>query len=236
MKVATSITDEFGLAVLRDADLAPPAGDKREDSVLKELARSGEIFYIDGEDPIVNLTMEVLHQEEIPPDLRDFFGSVGGSFLLRVPSGRLRVSAGSAWLRGESGGIDELEVGPGDYAVHISSSNEIHSEALDRAMHDSVGREEWGFKNRVDSLYLLGCLPSVLAAILLFFSSARSFFLPILGVVIACWVPFAVLVRTRRYRRAERARASFEASIPNYSISLERLESNEGLVGGWVVT
>lgn len=231
----TTVVDEYGLCILRDASAPCPEGGLGKEfkkAPVRQAALDGSLFFIDREDP-TRLQLEVLIEEAPDKGRLAIFEPVGGRFLLRVPSGKLAVSGYEAWVTGASTS-DSIAVAPGEYSVAAFSRDTPNIEAYDREMERLVGPDDLKFATRVSSYGAAGCLPLLITLLAGIFVSWQVG-LVVLGAVAMGWLPYFGLLLTPRYRRVERIRKRFEADLPAFIVRLERVESTDGLSGGFVV-
>lgn len=229
------VEDNYGLAVLRDTTLScpvpTPLGKARHSSILEPISRRGDIFFIDGEDPI-GLSIELLVEGEIPSEISPLYETVGGTFLLRAPSGHLALSGLESWASASPG--TTLQVRPGDYAVsvfaHVTHDLTEHCRKLEAL----VGPANWAYRNRADKLAFLGCLPTLAIAPALLVPPWRRFALYVLAAGVLSWLPHVVLRNTRRYRNVERQVKEFEAALPSFFLILVPVQDTTSRVGGHV--
>lgn len=233
MRATVRIEDQSGLAVLRDASLEAPdtAGHERLLQRMRSLAQAGAVFFIHGEDGIA-CTVELLLDEAVPGEVASLFEQVGGTFLLHAPTGQLHLSGHAAWAAHQP--APTLDVPPGSYAL-VVHSREHFDPALFRAVEEQqVGATEVAYRNRVDRLGLLGCLPTVALPLVFLIRPLRAFTLLALGVAALSWLPRLVLERGRRYRSIKSRLRAFEEALPLFVLQLRRLDSSTGLAGGFV--
>jgi len=232
----TTVIDEYGLCILRDASASCPEGSGLgkafEKAPLKAAAREGSIFFIDREDP-TRLKVEILVEESPNEAYFSLYEPTGGRVLLRVPTGELAVSGYGAWASGRAGEVESLAVSPGDYSVAVFSNEPLDVEACEREMERVVGPKDWRFSNRVSYYGTAGCLPVVITALAAIFVSWKVG-LVIAGAVAIGWLPYFALLLSPRYRRIERARKAYEAELPTFMLRLEKVDTAEGLAGGFV--
>ena len=226
-----TITDRYGVVVLRDAqEGSPPSLADDAPAALEHLARQGRIFFIDREDPIKALDIEV--GTSSATDL-DRFGRVRplGSYLLEIPSGQLVVSSAEAWVDAQPP-KDVLPVTPGSHTVSAYCW-EFDAAKYQDAIEQLVGGAEERFHSRVDKLYFLGCLPLV-AAIVAMIAAAWWWGIGLAAAAIVLWLPYFAFKNTKRYQAVEAATRAYEKQLPHYVLQLTKVASNEGLTGGYV--
>ena len=226
------ITDGFGLAILRDAFTAIPApeGTSGDDlrEALKARARDGQLFFMDGEDPI-DLTVEVVAGGPLSPDTTELFEQQGGAFLLRAPSGRLILSGIADLTPGT------LVVPPGAYAL-IAYRRKLPDPSAYRAdLARQIGATDLTFHARVNRLALVGCLPLVSTALALLLGRWRAT-LWLAAATLVGSLPWMLLSRSRRYLDIDRRLAAYHRQQPLFVLELRPLESTVSLAGGYVTT
>lgn len=234
MRERVDIEATSALAVLSDAalELAPPdLASRGFRPYFVELARQGQLFFLDGEDErLFKLLIAVDEDVSDLPGHR--FARLSGSFVLPVPSGELHVSDGGAR---DGGGARVLAIPPGDYAVSIlglDTAAGLDGEAFDAEQISAVGARDWRYHQRVDWLAPLGCLPLVVAGVVILiyrwsFVSLVAGLVGVLGLL-----PRWALKRTGRYRAIQKRLRDLEASQPHFALELRRVDSVDGLVGG----
>lgn len=228
------LNDPTGFGVLRDASLPLPPGDPADPRSLRDglraMARRGEAFVFDGEEGI-DFEIEVVTPGETATVPLEVYEPTGGSWLLRVPSGRITVSGGARPVDGSA--EPAIVVPPGNYVLSLHSLEHPDLEHYDRRMRALVGEERWEFRNRVDRLALVGCLGVPLLAGALLVPAVRRHWPVAVGVFLLLWLPHAVLRLGRRYREVERAREEIERGMPLFHLRLDPVTDDAGLVGGW---
>jgi hypothetical protein len=231
------VQDDAALVVVRDSDLsAPPRVAGKGDrplARLKELARAGQLFFVDGEDPI-DMELAVFASGPPPADLALDFEPQGGGFLLDVPSGRVVISGYEAWLAGAAELQTTVSVPPGSYLVVAHGRGEIDPKRYAAAVERAVGKKDLAYHTRVAWLGLLGCLPLIVLGFSLLAQRWRMAGYVALAVVIS-WLPFVVLSRTRRYREIGAKLEAHSRALPVYLLELRPVTRDPSLAGGWIV-
>lgn len=230
-----AFSDPYGVVLLCDqeqAGLLDPESNPKWQKALSAAANDGKVFFIDREDPIKDLRVQVVTATPAEPNFALRFSRVGGSFLLHAPSGKLALSGVGEWAH-DPGAAASMEVEPGSYSVIVHSSEDLDSQLYEQDMRRVVGAEEWRHRKKLDRLYLVGCLPTLLAIGVSIFSTWKLG-LYLLAVAAILWLPYVLGIRSRRYRAAEEARATYESELPLFVLQLNKLENTEGLVGGYV--
>src|SRR5688572_15947785 len=85
----------LGIIGIWDSTLSPPT--ESEDvrtlvPALRETAKRGDLFFIETEDP-VTYRIDVTIGDDVPAGMADEFEPRGGTFRLRVPSGKIQVDS-----------------------------------------------------------------------------------------------------------------------------------------------
>jgi hypothetical protein len=227
MRHRINVNTESGLVIFRDAAVEAPSG--RGDAARTSL-RAGEEdgpwFYLDADDT-VEYQLELTVDED-PPDLPEYrFQRLGGTFLLRLPTGRLAVSGIDEWADAET-----LELDVGQYSLSVRGPGEFDGQAHDQEMRSLVGREDWERYLRIDRLGLGGCLSTVIAAAIVVAPMTRAYWPVAIAALALGWLPHLLLARTTKYRRVASSVKEFEASLPHYAIQLDRIENSGPLQGG----
>jgi hypothetical protein len=224
------IESSSGLVVFRDASVEAPA--TREDDARRSL-RSGEHdgswFFIDADDAVAfRLDLFIGEQPSGLPAHR--FRSLGGSFLLQVPSGRLSVSGLESWSNRAA--VETIDVEPGPHALSVLGGEAFDGPAYDREMRQIIGEADWNYRTRVDRIGLAGCLSTIFAAVIFALPATRDLWPLALSVLAVGWLPFLILQRLPRYRDIERRVREREQSLPHYVVQLDRTATTDSLVGG----
>ena len=224
------VDTESGLVVFRDANVAAPSENENDArGLLRSGERDGAWFFLDADDT-VHYRID-LFVDEKPSGLPGHrFEHHGGTFLLRLPSGRLAVSGLERWATGRGGETVDIEAGA--YALSVRGPGRFDGPAYAEEMRDVVGEREWRYRERVDRIGLVGCLSTVLAVALVALPVTRPlWFLPI-TVLAAGWIPFLVFQLLPRYRDIEQRIRSYERTLPHYAIQLRTTTAADDLVGG----
>ena len=231
------VQDADALVVVRDSAVpAPPREPRKRDrplAALKALARPGQLFFIDGEDPI-DMPLAIFAGEPIPDDLARDFEPHGGGFLLEVPSGRVVVSGYEAWLSGDGDRSTTVAVAPGSYLVVAHSREPVEGKRFTEGLERAVGARDLAYHTRVSWLGLLGCLPLIVLGFSLLGQRWRM--AGYIGlVVILSWLPYVILSRTRRFREIDARLEAHNKALPVYLLELRPVARDPSLAGGWIV-
>ena len=233
----TTVVDEYGLVVFRDASLQAPESAGLKDAFkktpLQSMAKDGSIFFIDREDP-TRLKVEVLVDTPPNEEYCNLYDPVGGRFLLRVPSGDLSISGYEAWASGDAVATESLTVPPGVYSLSVFTNDPMDIEKYEAELERLVGPADLRFSNRVNYVGAAGCLPIAIAALVAIFASWKVALYFVAAAGLFYW-PYLVLLRSSRYRGVEKIRKAYEEALPVFILRLERVESTEGLAGGFVL-
>lgn len=229
MKRRLQIDSESGLVIFRDASVdAPAAREADARRALRSGEQDGSWFFIDADDT-VSYRVD-LHVGEEPSGLPEHrFRRLGGTFLLRIPSGRLAVSGLDSWS--DIGADATIDVEPGPYALSIFGAEEFDGPAYDREMLAIIGKADWNYRSRVDRIGLAGCLSTIFAAVIFALPVTRDLWPLALAVLAVGWIPFLTLQRLPRYRDIEQRVREYERSLPHYAVQLERTDAVD-LSGG----
>jgi len=235
--VKTRFEDDLGVLIARDTTLVCPelieVWGQESRAQLKEIAKGGDLFFVDREDPFKMLVQVVVGEkppDEVPTEL---FRTVAGNYLLNLPSGVLEVQGLASWIASNSVSTKPIQLEPGAYSVEVLELESHDLTEYEGYMSKSVGSENWVFRNRVDRLYFLGCLPTVIAVgIAIFFTWRLGVYAGL--VAAALWLPYVILTRTNRYRAIEDKVSSTESGLPLFVLRLRKLKDSEGFIGGYI--
>jgi len=229
VKERVEVASEAGIVALADSQAVLPAG-LDQDPLLRQLepqAHSANLFFLVTDDPVA-YRIDLVAREPPPGPDGDLEG-LGGAFRLDVPSGRAVLFG---WDRSgqpeEAGGI---AVPPGTQLVSVLSRRPFEAVRHAREMSELLGAE-WDYMQKVNKLGLIGCLPLLLALVLVLIGrwSWLSVAVPI---VVLSWLPYVVLKRGQRFRDAERRSLEHERARAHYVITLTPTEGSD-LSGGFV--
>lgn len=229
-----TIRDECGAVVLRDrTEWEPPANARESRTELRAVAKEGRLFFLDRQDPVARLVVEVTSDDLDGIEGYRLFESLGGNFLLQLPSGGLIVSGLEAWCDGQ-GGDPSLTLEPGPYVVVVYSRENFDPAVYDEEMAGLVGRNQWVFLGNVDKLCFLGCLPTVVALVVVAVASLQlgAYFA---GAAVLLWAPFVLGRWSKRYKATAARIAAYEKQLPDFILQLRRVDGVEGLSGGFVL-
>lgn len=232
-----TIEDKLGVLIARDRSFVCPdviTDCSRESRAhLKESAKAGSLFFIDREDPF-KMTVQVVVGEESPVDIpTELYRTVAGNYLLDLPSGTLAVEGLDSWISGDVESSITTQVEPGAYSVEALEREDHDLTEYEKYMSKLVGPDDWAFRGRVDRLYLIGCLPTVIAIVLaIFFTWKVGLYAALVAAVL--WLPPLILTRSQRYRAVDEQIRLAEKSLPLFILRLRKLKDAEGIIGGYI--
>jgi hypothetical protein len=224
---------DSGLVVFRDAEREQPCPDGKADEIRRAMrggAADGSWFYLDAEDP-VRYRIE-LYLEEQPVGLPEHrFKPLGGSFKLRVDSGRIVVSAFEDW----NAEHEPVEIPSGSYALTVRGLGEFDAKDYDAEYRELLGQADLRYRNRVDWIGIGGCLGMLIAAAMIIIPFTRQFWYLAMAVLAIGWGPHLLLRAGRRYREIERRVKEYESSFPHFVVQLEASDPEAPINGGHLV-
>jgi len=235
--VKTIIEDSLGILIVRDRSLSCPDiirdSGKESRAHLKELAKAGHLFFIDREDPFKMSIQVIIGDEpsgEVPIEL---YRTVAGNYLLDLPNGALEVQGLDSWIGGNTDSRTTIQLEPGAYSVEALEHEHHDLTEHEKYMSKLVGPDDWAFRNRVDRLYLFGCLPTVIAIALAVFATWKlGLYAALIAAVL--WLPSLILTRSKRYKSIEEKVSSTEGGLPLFIVHLRKLKYPEGMIGGYI--
>lgn len=214
-----------GLVILRDAEQTLPAGARSdlERRALRQLAADGSVFYLDAEDQLEARITTAIGVS--PPDLPEHrFERVGGAFHLRVASGQLAI------------GEDIIfDVEPGDQRVTVYQHTILDRDRYQSERRALLSTEDWRFRTLIERCAQLGCLPFLVAWILVFIRGFDRVSMLALAIGILALAPSYILMRTRRYRDTETRLRAMDKDRPNYAFHIQHVDDATNLVGGHLI-
>jgi hypothetical protein len=235
--VKTTIEDSLGVLIVRDRSLSCPDVVRnfgRESRAhLKELAKAGNLFFIDREDPFI-MSVQIVVGEEPPGKVpTELYRTVAGNYLLDLPNGALEVQGLDSWIAGDSESPITIKLEPGAYSVEALERDDHDLTEYEKYMSKLVGSDNWAFRNRVDRLYLFGCLPTVIAIALAIFAPWKLGLYAALTAAVL-WLPSLILTRSKRYKTIDEKVSSTEGGLPLFVLRLRKLKDPEGIIGGYI--
>ena len=221
------LADEHAGVELRTRDIA-------EIEPLRDKAKVGAAFGVEAEDPWIG-NLHVYVDEPVPVEIAEICSANSGSFLLRLPSGRLSVSGvgTESPQTAEPPEVHGVEVPPGDYAVSVLDGSARDIPALLRQEQALVDAADWRVVQWVDKIGALGCVSVALGLIFVLVPYTRRNLWYLLPLFLMPTCLFSLLRRLPHYRRVEERRKQHERSLPQVVVALTRVEKAEGLEGGW---
>jgi len=233
----TTIEDVLGVLIARDRSFVCPdvVKDWGEESRahLKEIAKVGDLFFIDREDPF-KMSVQVVVGDKPPHEVpTELYRTVAGNYLLSLPSGALEVQGLDSWIAGNPASTEPVQVEPGAYSVEALELESHDLTEYEGYMAEMLGSDNWAFRDRVDRLYFLGCLPTVMAVALAIFSTWKLGLYAGLAAA-ALWLPYLILSRSKRYKVINEKVRSTESDLPLFILRLRKLKDSEGIIGGYI--
>lgn len=230
MTTRVDVASALAVVAVCDASVALPSGTGQA-ALLRELeprSRAGELFYLVADDPLrLSLALR-RHDAGSAAEFQRDFESLGGTFGLAAPTGRIGVygwdAAGTPVLAGS------LDAAPGPQALTVLAPRPFDGARHVAEMAALLGTE-WAWSRRVDRLGLVGCLPLALSVLAVLLQRWQWLWLAV-PVLLVTWAPYLVLRRTRRYRAVERAQAAQAGGRPAYVLTVAR--SDQPLSGGFL--
>ncbi len=227
---------DAAIAVFADETLVPEVAtrDAAEAEPLRERCKAGEAFITETEDPWIS-SFRFYVDEPVTEEIEEACDRRSGAFLLRLPSGRLRVTAlgtGSSKTQ-EPPESQTVEVPPGDYALTLLDGTTPDVEAITAREKTLVDAADWRLYERINHFGAFGCLFLALgmAFVLIPHTRREYWFLLPLFLLPTCALTF--LRRLPGYARVAQRIREHQAGLPQYVVSMQRVESTEGLEGGW---
>lgn len=233
----SKIEDDLGVLIARDSSFVCPDvitdWGRESRAHLKKVAKVGDLFFIDREDPF-KMSVQVVVGEKPPRDVpTELYRTVAGNYLLNLPTGALEVQGLDSWISRSSKCTKSIQLDPGAYSVEALELESHDLTEYDVYMSKLVGPDNWAFRGRVDRLYILGCLPTVIAVALAIFSTWKlGLFAGLVAAVL--WLPYVILTRSNRYVAIVEKVHSTESGLPLFIIRLRRLKGSEGIIGGYI--
>lgn len=232
-----TIEDNLGVLIARDRSFGCPdvvSDSGRESRAhLKEIAKAGNLFFIDREDPF-KMSIQVVVGEVSAGDVpTELYRTVAGNYLLDLPGGMLEVQGLESWISGDAKSPITIQLEPGAYSVEALEREDHDLTEYEKYMSKLVGSDDWAFRSRVDRLYLIGCLPTVIAIVLAIFSTWKVGVYAALTAAVL-WLPSLILTRSKRYRTVDEQVRLTEKSLPLFILRLRKLKDAEGFIGGYI--
>ncbi len=209
----------------------PPDSEKSSDflSKLRQLTQGGDLFFVESEDSS-SLRIQVKIDQESPEEVADQFRPMGGSFRLRISSGKLLLAP----IPPEEAPT-EFSAAPGDYVV-TPFAKEFDPEAYNATLSQEAGEKDWRFHCRIEKYGAMGCFWFLACAILLVTPLSRSLWwvwLPLFSLPTLAY--YFLLRKLPRYKRVEALIAAYSKKYPDLLLLLRRSEvADAELRGGWI--
>ncbi len=245
METEVRFDSEAAIAVFADAGVVPEVAtrDAAEAEPLRGRCKAGEVFITETEDPWItesrqrraSATFRFYVDEAVPEEIEEACDTRSGSFLLRLPSGRLRVTAlgtGSPKTQ-EPPETRTVEVPPGDYALTLFDGSNPNVEAVTAREKALVGDADWRFYERINHFGASGCFFLALGMVFVLIPHTRREYWYFLPLFLLPTCAFTLLRHLPGYARVSKRVREHEAALPQYVVSMRRVESTEGLEGGW---
>ena len=235
MPARIDVLPDSGLLVVHDADVRLPVVDRdRMDDLEREAAAAGSFSWR----PRIPSDFEwTCHfGEPQPPELREQFQPLGGSFLLDLPSGRLIVAGYN--LGGVKAEDVPIAVPRGPHILTVMERRPVDGRRHRTEIVALVGDADWKFSERTDRLAFLGCLPTILAVFSLLVvirrGQWRGVLYTALALAVLAWAPHVIRRNSKRYQRIQRRMNEHEAAKPHFILNLAPTDPRTGLPGGFL--
>ncbi len=245
MEAEVRFESAAAIAVFADEGAVSGMGarDPAEAESLRSRAEAGEAFVVETKNPRITGSRQrrasgrfrIYLDEPVPEEIEEVCFSRSGQYLLRLPSGRLQVSVAGKKSRGRAVAPETrtVEVPPGDYSVSLLDGSSKNAPAVTAQQETLVDAADWRLYERINHFGAFGCLFIALGMIFVLFPQTRREYWYLLPLFLLPTCAFSFLRRLPGYARvAERIR-EHEARLPQYVIVMRRVDSTEGLEGGW---
>ncbi len=213
MKADVELDPPATLFAFADEGVAPEVRSMDAGDVESRLGytRSGEAFFIQGDDPIPG-RFQFYVEEPVPEEIEDVYTPVI-SIDLRLPSGQLSVSAlgDGSTETAERPESRTLEVAPGDYAVSVLRRDVVASDA------------DWRLYDRVNHFGAAGCLFLGLGMLFVLFPYTRREYWYLLPMFLLPTCAFIFLRRLPGYARISEQIREQQADQSRHVISMQRV-------------
>ena len=245
MQAEVKLDAEAAIAVFADdgAGLEVPTREAAEAEAWRDRVKAGEAFVAETGDPGLgesrqgraNVRFRLYLDEPVPPAIEQACSARSGSFLLRLPSGRLRVVA----LGTGSPEMDEppatrtFDVPPGDYSLSLLEGSIQGGESIaarEKAPDDAA---DWRLYERINHFGALGCLAIALGMLFVLIPYTRREYWFLLPLFLLPTCAFIFLRRLPGYARVSNQIRERSEDPPQYVLSMQRVDTVEGLEGGW---
>ena len=228
MKAEIRFLSSAATIALADASSGVRAQDLAEGKSLRGRAKAGEAFIAETGGPRL---VRIVLDEPVPPEIEETRSARCGPYLLRVPSGRLTacVLATESPTAGEPPETQTLDVPPGDYALSVFDDSSPDVTARTAGLDDA----DWRIYERVNHFGALGCLSLAMGMLFVLIPYTRHEYWFLLPLFLLPTGAFIFLRRLPGYSRVSERVREHQADAPQVVISMTRVESTEGLEGGW---
>jgi hypothetical protein len=225
-----AVATETAIVALCDPSVALPSGTNQEALVraLEPLTQAARAFYLVTDDP-AQYRIELLAGDPPTAELAHDFEPSGGAFGLDVPSGTVALYG---WSKdGAPAVAGTISTKPGRQVLSVLARRPFDGARHVKDMAALLG-DEWTYRERVNRLGLVGCLPLALVPISVLARKWHWLWLAL--PLLAVWaLPYMLIRRGRRYKEAERRMSEAERARPDYVFSVTPSE-REDLAGGFL--
>ena len=236
MKAEIKFESDAEIVVFSDEGTGPEVRtlDAAKAEAMRDRVKAGEAFVNETKIPWLS-NYRVYLDEPVPPEIEEVCIDSSDSFLLRVPSGRLRVVA----LNNRSAKTDQppetqtLDVPPGDYSLTLLDGSTQDVEAVTAQQKAQIDAGDWRTYEWVNHVGAAGCLFIALGMILVLIPSFRREFWYLLPLFFLPTCAYSFLRRLPAYARVAKRVREHQDALPQYVVSMKRVETTEGLEGGW---
>ena len=236
MQTDIKFESDAALVVFADEGTGPEVRtrDAAEAEAMRDRVKTGEAFVAETEDPGLS-KFSIYLDEPVPPEIEEVCSGSSGSFLLRVPSGRLRVVAlgtGSA-KTDQPPERQTLDVPPGDYSLTLLEGSPQDVDEIVAQQKTQIDAGDWRTYEWVNHVGAAGCLFVALGMIFVLIPSTRREYWYLLPLFFLPTCAYSFLRRLPGYARVANRVREHQDALPQYVVSMKRVETTEGLEGGW---
>ncbi len=227
------LSDNHGIAVLRDENIRSTVDITNEyTKTLMHSAKLGDIFYIDRKEEFKNLSIELVADKKDAGKYIKWYEPIGGSFLFKNTSGKIVITGLEDWVNSNNS-KKVFKIAPGKYSIEVYSQDVESLESYSKELSKHIGNDDWEYYTKTDSLALIGCLPTIVAIIIVIFATLKiGLFSLLLAVVL--WLPFIIRSQTKRYKKVTEIVKQYDKELPLFVLVFTKIEDSKGLVGGFV--
>lgn len=189
---------------------------------------------VESDDPKLS-HLRLYIDEPVPPEIEETSSARTGSFLLRVPSGKLNlVGLGTASKETQKAPETQtLEIPPGDYALSMFDATDKDISAVTAQQKALVDETDWRLYEWVNHFGASGCLFVGLGMAFVLIPYTRREYWYLLPLFLMPTCAYVLLRHLPGYARVSKRCRQHADSLPQIVMSLKRVESTEGLEGGW---